>query len=202
MRFRLLACAVCLVAAGCSQSPDEPADSPHEAEVEPESAEVEPESAEVEPESAAAPEPQLPSAPWDEAPVPPPAFVSDAAGAWALHVGWCNMLAPTSVDAAGQDWHIEFLGVFRTGQADFSISGDGTEIGLSIWPLDEPEVQRYFEPDVSEQRYAGGSLQKSLDAEHRLIAIPGEECFYELSLREWNMASLGMFFDSLRRIDA
>ena len=195
MRFRLLVCAVCLVAAGCSQSPDEPADSPHEDEVESESTGAEPESAE-------APEPQLPSAPWDEAPVPPPAFVSDAAGAWALHEGWCNMLAPTAVDAAGQDWHIEFLGVFRTGQADFSISGDGTEIGLSIWPLDEPEVQRYFEPDVNEQRYAGGSVQKSLDAEHRLIAIPGEECFYELSLREWNMASLGMFFDSLRRIDA
>ena len=55
---------------------------------------------------------------------------------------------------------------------------------------------------MNEQRYAGGSVQKSLDADHRLIAIPGEECFYELSLREWNMASLGMFFDSLRRIDA
>ena len=202
MRFRLLVCAVCLVAAGCSQSPDEPADSPHEAVVESGSAGAEPELAEADPESAEAPEPQLPSAPWDEAPVPPPAFVSDAAGAWALHVGWCNMLAPTAVDAAGQDWHIEFLGVFRTGQADFSISGDGTEIGLSIWPLDETEVQQYFEPDVNEQRYAGGSVQKSLDAEHRLIAIPGEECFYELSLREWNMASLGMFFDSLRRIDA
>ena len=112
------------------------------------------------------------------------------------------MLAPTSGDGHGQDWQVEFLGVFRTGQAAFSISGYGTEIGLSIWPLNEPEVQRYFEPDVNEQRYAGGSVQKSLDADHRLIAIPGEECFYELSLWEWNMASLGMFFDSLRRIDA
>ena len=186
MLSRLVVFVVCLLAAGCSESPTDPADSPSETSAEPESAE--------------APEPQLQSAPWDEAPVTPPAFVSEAAAAWALHVDWCNMIAPTSDDGHGQDWTVEFHGVFRTGQASFSISGYSTEIGLDIWPLDEPEVQKYFEPDVFEEHFVGGSTRRWLEGS-RLIAIPGEECFYELSLREWNMVSLSSFFSSLQRID-
>lgn len=154
---------------------------------------------------ALAPVPQLPFASWDEPPVPPPAFLAEVASRWGdLGTTWCSMLAPIGPTGSQSEesWQVEFFGIFRTGNADFRISGSGAEFWISIWGLDEAEVLEFFEPGVDEQRYAGGSIQRFAEGwERRLLAIPGEECFYEIWLADWNMAALGNFFDSLHRID-
>ena len=130
-------------------------------------------------EVAEAPLPRLRSASWDEAPVLPPDSLSAVAYRWGDYGDWCSMIAPTGHDGTGEEWQVEFFGSFRTGNSDFLISGGGTEIWLQVWGLEETEILEYFEPGVTEQYFEGGSVLRTL-GDSRLIAIPGEECFYEI----------------------
>lgn len=153
---------------------------------------------------ALAPMPELPTAAWDEDPIAPPPFLADMAGWPESHGFNCRLLAPTELWE--ENWDVNPVGGYRTGELLTSVEAEGTQAYISYWDLDNGNVLRFFEPGVWQQEYRGGGVARRLD-DDVLLAIPGEDCFYEISgvfdfEAGWFMALTDWFWASLRRIDS
>lgn len=157
-----------------------------------------------EPSKPLAPMPELPSAPWDDDPIAPPSFLADMAGWPESHGFNCRLLAPTELQEG--NWDVNPVGGYRTGELLTSVEAEGAHAYISYWDLDNGNVLRFFEPGVWQQEYSGGGVARRLD-DDVLLAIPGEDCFYEISgvfdfEAGWFMALIDWFWGSLRRIDS
>lgn len=158
---------------------------------------------------ATVPGPPEPRAPWDAAPVAPPADLHEAISAWRearqVRDPWdCAFYAPTEISR-----RVGFAPAFlpqatRVGDFQFGWDdpGGGYGVWVSIWPADNQNVERFFDdPDpttysdgsVSRQDPAGGDLLGDT-----LISIPGEPCQYEVSCD--STVSCSWAIDSFRRI--
>ena len=156
-----------------------------------------------EPSEPLAPMPELPTAAWDDDPITPPASLTGLAGWPESHGFNCSALAPTELWEG--EWEIEGVHPGRLGNITTSVEADGALAYISYWPLDNQNVLRFFEPDVFQQEYRGGGVYRRIDNDV-LLAIPGEDCFYEISgvfsLEGWSMVLADWFWGSLRRIDS
>ena len=157
-----------------------------------------------EPAETLAPMPELPTAAWDEDPVAPPLFLADMARWWENEDFFdCRLLAPTELGEG--NWDVNPVGGYRTGELLTSVEAEGAQAYISYWDLDNGNVLRFFEPGVWQQEYRGGGVARRL-GDDVLLAIPGEECFYEISgvfdfEAGWFMALTDWFWSSLKRID-
>ena len=155
-----------------------------------------------EPAETLAPTPELPTAAWDEDPVAPPLFLADMARWWENENFFdCRLLAPTGLWEG--NWDVNPVGGYRTGELLTSVEAEGAQAYISYWDLDNGNVLRFFEPGVWQQEYRGGGVARRL-GDDVLLAIPGEECFYEISGvfgDGWSTVLTGWFWSSLKRID-
>ena len=123
---------------------------------------------------------------------------------WPASLGFnCRLLAPTEL-GEGQ-WEVSPLIPGRLGDIATEVSAGGASANIFYWPLDNQNVLRFFDAGAFQQEYRGGGVYRRVD-DTVLLAIPGEDCFYEISgvfsfERGWSMVLLDWFWASLKRIE-
>jgi hypothetical protein len=173
-----------------SEPASEPATDPTEEPeptVEPEQELTVEEELEPEPEEVAttvAPRPSLPTAPWDTPAVDPTdATLLEATRWWSrTSLPDCGLYGPTEM-VTGFEMEANPGGVEFTRVGDFQFGWDHNIhfAYVSIWTTDDPNLGRYVgrEPLVE---YADGSVTyEDPSGTGVLIAIPGNDCLYEVS---------------------
>ncbi|MTV24620.1 hypothetical protein FTX61_04190 [Nitriliruptoraceae bacterium ZYF776] len=169
---------------------------------------------ERDPDEAAPPRPELPEAPWaGDAVEPGPAWVRETAEWWDQYHGeWlpeagiepdarrCDLFLPTGFEEMSSTLApLEFQGPLGGPPEGLHLGwwwADGTfaDLELVIWDLDAPQVAPYLETEPATE-YADGSLlydhpdASSID---RLLAIAGQECFYEIRPEAMVQAGWGL----------
>lgn len=185
-------------------------DEPSEPEPEPEpESELDPE-----PDSEESPTPDPPGdpgplpAPWDTAPVEPEGHLREVADRYynSAEPGWsgCKLYAPTELES-GMDAEPAFWSPIWTRVGSFEFAWESTTghpvTFVAIWPSDSRSVSRFFDEDPEGTTYADGSvLRRGGEFGESLLAIPGQDCFYEL--RPESMVAIDWTFESLRPISA
>lgn len=151
--------------------------------------------------------PQAAAAPWAEPPVPAATehdFIRDALFEDDRFNGpyGCQLLAPTGTGS--QSLSPEYAQYTRLGDFQFGWSDAAAgSYNLAVYAPGNQGVDHYFDADPEGEVYADGSVLRSdsQDADAFLITLPGQPCFYELSLFDVSMVGRSNFFDSLRRLN-
>ncbi len=152
--------------------------------------------------------PHVESAPWDGPPADPPPGLGPLINhvvEWNKLPPDCALIAPTAMDQIG--WVPDSAaGVSNSRLGDYLQYGWDPQDGaggawIFVWPNGNRNIERFFEPGVEETAYSDGSIRRSLSVGSHLLAIAGEECFYEISMPGWCTVCAGHFWTSLRRIE-
>lgn len=155
------------------------------------------------------PGPPEPSAPWATGPVAATGDLVDVVVGWngarSFDDPWqCGLYAPTELGT-----QVGLVSSFlpqATRIGDFQFGWDdgagGSMVLVSIWPADNPNVDRFF-ADPAPTVYADGSETRQDPAgsallSDTLISIPGEPCHYEVSCD--TTVSCSWAFESFREI--
>jgi S1-C subfamily serine protease len=165
------------------------------------------------PGGAPAPTLELPDAPWAGESVPPPSEVVSAADGWSAireagHGMDCALYAPTGLgEGLGMEAHPLSPVATRVGDFQFGFqdpAGFQEDVWISLWPLDATALRPYFDADPQGTEYSDGSVTRALsshgDLGTLLIAIPGENCFYELAYGNASMVVRETMYATFRRI--
>ena len=161
-----------------------------------------------EPSQPLAPMPEPPTAAWDDDPIAPPASLTGMASAWEDNPEPgldCRLLVPTELWPGIDAYDVNWVHPGQLGGLLLSIEVEGLWAYIRYWPLDNGNVLRFFEPDVWSREYKGGGVYRRIGNDV-LLAIPGEECFYEISgvSYDWDWSNFhqAWFWGTLTRIDS